>query len=239
MTTKDLDPETEDEFAALRALHASIRTEADALFGIDPAQIHAKAGKMGNIRVVCGVDPGVTGAICIWDLESGRMQMFDMPTAHMDVGRGRNSRTRTITSAVKLGALMSEVQPRPDVAWLEDVASRPGQGVRSMFTFGRSVGIIEGVMGALAIPVFHVAPSRWTREFGVIGKSALHDGSAGRQPNSRAVARSAFPEYASLFERVKDNGRADAALIAMFGAKHATGQVLGKYRGERLTVTGD
>jgi len=232
MSTRDLDPETENEYAHIRALHEAIRTEANALFAHDLKALNPE----NRVRVVGGVDPGAKGAICTFDLETGRLRMYDMPNAHIDVGRGRNARARNVTSAVKLGAMVAGFDPQPDVMWLEDVAARPGQGVSSMFTFGRAVGVVEGVMGALAIPVFHVQPRVWMKEFGVIGKSALHDGSAGRRPNSRYVASAAFPEYADLFQRVKDDGRADAALIALYGAKHANGQVISKYRGERLTV---
>jgi crossover junction endodeoxyribonuclease RuvC len=227
-----LDPETEDEYARIRELHDQIRTEANLRF-LTPGQ----NTPMQNVaRVIGGCDPGAKGAICTYDLETGRLVMYDMPLAHVDVGRGRNSRARNVTSAVKLGAIVRAMDPMPDVMWLEDVAARPGQGVSSMFTFGRAVGVVEGVMGGLGIPVYHVAPRVWMREFRVIGKSALHDGGAGRRPNSRYVAGAAFPEYAGMFQRVKDDGRADAALIALYGAKHANGTVVGKYRGESLTV---
>lgn len=233
MSTRDLDPETQDEHAALRALHEQVRSEATRLY----AQPSKASTGLPHVRYIGGCDPGAKGAIVVFDVEGGTLKVHDMPLAHVDVGKGRGARQRNVTSAVKLGALIADLDPRPDVMWLEDVAARPNQGVSSMFSFGRSVGVVEGVMGALAIPVYHVRPTVWMKEFGVIGKSALHDGTAGRRPNSRFVAASAFPEYAELFQRVKDDGRADAALIALYGAKHANGQIISKYRGERLAFT--
>ena len=41
----------------------------------------------------------------------------------------------------------------PDSAIIEKVGAMPGQGVSSMFQFGRSVGMVEGVLAALQIPV--------------------------------------------------------------------------------------
>lgn len=227
-----LDADDANEHAALRKLHENIRTEAEALFAINPG-----GSKMPRtMTLIGGCDPGVTGAICVFNLDDGSLRIYDMPRAFVDQGKGRQARTRNITSAVQLGELMAKMDPKPDVMWLEDVAARPGQGVSSMFTFGRAVGVVEGVMGALSIPVMHVTPGVWMKDFGVVGKSSLHSGKAGRVANSRALASSAFPEYAQLFSRVKDNGRADATLIALYGAKHATGKIISKYRGERLSL---
>jgi crossover junction endodeoxyribonuclease RuvC len=84
----------------------------------------------------------------------------------------------------------------------------PNQGVSSMFTFGKSAGIIEGVLGAMNIPVTFVTPQKWIKAMSVVGGK---DG-------SRKRASELLPEFASEFKRVKDNGRSDAALIALFGA---------------------
>lgn len=231
MSTRDLDPETESEADRLRRLHDGIRTEVNEKLSHDVAGLRPNANAFNKI---CGIDPGASGAVAIFDIESSELRIYDMPTATMDVGKGRKARNRRLTSAVKLGALLREEEP--DVLWLEDVAARPGQGVSSMFAFGRAVGVVEGVAGGLQIPVFHVTPQRWMGEFGVVGKSHIHGGGPGGIPTSRRMAASAFPEYARLFDRVKDDGRADAALIALYGAKHANGQVAGKYKGESLAL---
>jgi crossover junction endodeoxyribonuclease RuvC len=84
----------------------------------------------------------------------------------------------------------------------------PNQGVSSMFTFGKSAGIIEGVLGAMNIPVTFVTPQKWMKAMNVVGGK---DG-------SRKRASELLPEFASEFKRVKDNGRSDACLIALYGA---------------------
>jgi crossover junction endodeoxyribonuclease RuvC len=43
-------------------------------------------------------------------------------------------------------------------AFVEGVGARPGEGAVGAFSFGRSRGCIEGVLGALAIPVTFIAP---------------------------------------------------------------------------------
>ena len=43
----------------------------------------------------------------------------------------------------------------------------PGQGVTSMFSFGKSAGFIEGVLQALRIPYQLIPPQKWKKEFGL------------------------------------------------------------------------
>ena len=57
------------------------------------------------------------------------------------------------------------------VVMTEQVGSRPGQGVRSMFTFGRNMGHIEGILTALQIPYDMVTPQAWQRRLGVPTKA--------------------------------------------------------------------
>jgi crossover junction endodeoxyribonuclease RuvC len=42
----------------------------------------------------------------------------------------------------------------------------------------------------------------------------------GGKDGSRARAMELFPEQTALFKRVKDDGRSDAALIALWGSKN-------------------
>lgn len=183
-----------------------------------------------NHRRIAAIDPGATGAIALLDRVTGQLQVWDMPLAEIDIGNGRHARQKKATSALGVASILSDAAP--DVVWIEDVGARPGQGVVSMFTFGRAVGTLEGVCAGLAIPVQHVRPQIWMREFGVVGKGYKTDGST-KTPNGRKIAAEAYPEYAAMFDRVKDHGRADAALIALYGAKFARGLVTSKYAGER------
>jgi hypothetical protein len=73
-----------------------------------------------------------------------------------------------------------------------------------MFNFGRSAGLIEGCIVAKNIPHTYVTPATWTK---AVGRAAGKDA-------SRMRAMELFPAKADLFKRAKDDGRADAALIA-------------------------
>ena len=67
------------------------------------------------------------------------------------------------------------------------------------------------LLAALNIPVTYVAPATWTRAMGKPqGKDA-----------SRHRAMELFPDHQQRFKRVMDDGRAEAALIATWGIRHA------------------
>lgn len=96
-------------------------------------------------------------------------------------------------------------------AFIELVGARPGEGAIGAFAFGRSRGVVEGVLGACGVPATHMTPPMWKRLVGIpAGKDGAKDAA-----RSEAIRR--WPDGAALFARVKDDGRAEAALIAVAG----------------------
>jgi crossover junction endodeoxyribonuclease RuvC len=81
-----------------------------------------------------------------------------------------------------------------------------------MFSFGCSFGVILGVLAALSIPLVLVRPQAWKKRAGLPGKRENKDA-------ARTLAQQLYP-LAEL-GRKKDIGRADAILIARFGAKES------------------
>jgi crossover junction endodeoxyribonuclease RuvC len=155
--------------------------------------------------IVLGIDPGANGALAF--VQNGHLiEVVDMPT--MVVRRG--SRDVREVSAPSLGVIMRAHDA--DAAYIEQVGAMPGQGVSSMFAFGRAVGVLEGVLAACGIPVTKVPPQTWQRAMRV----------RGGKDGARERAGQLYPRMAQLFERKKDDGRADAALIATYGANELT-----------------
>ena len=148
---------------------------------------------------VIGIDPGISGAIAIF--EDGKLDcVVDMPTLKIASGKTMKSHI----SAIGLVDILDGWSPNEAHVVTERVHARPGQGVSSMFNFGRSTGIIEGVVAAMHFPSTYVTPAAWTKAV---------DRAAGKDA-SRMRAMELFPAKADLFKRAKDDGRADAALIA-------------------------
>jgi crossover junction endodeoxyribonuclease RuvC len=153
---------------------------------------------------ILGIDIGVVGAVALLDAETGELiQIDDMP-ALQDGPAGR----RAVNAA-----LLAEIvfKSHAGAAFVEFVGARPGEGAVGAFAFGRSRGVVEGVLGAAGVPSSFITPQSWKREVGI------PPGKVGAKDAARSMAIRRWPAHAGLFARVKDDGRAEAALIAVAG----------------------
>jgi crossover junction endodeoxyribonuclease RuvC len=153
---------------------------------------------------VIGIDPGLSGAIAVIN-GNDDLIIFDMPTMTVE----RNGKAKRQVSASVLAQILKTAKSDDCHVFVEKVSAMAGQGVTSVFSFGRSFGMIEGILAALHMPVTYVAPATWVK--------AVHRG-AGKDA-SRSRAMELFPDNQADFKRVKDDGRSDASLIAYWG-KH-------------------
>ncbi len=146
---------------------------------------------------VIGIDPGATGGVALLDTEGRLVAVDDMPYLDGSV------------SAPLLADLLRDHQLRfPDaVAWVEKAQSMPRQGVASTFKYGTGFGVILGVLGALQIRTHQVRPAQWKQTAGLSSDKTA----------SRRRAIELWPMQAGHFARKKDDGRAEAALIAHHG----------------------
>jgi crossover junction endodeoxyribonuclease RuvC len=152
---------------------------------------------------IIGIDIGSKGALALLDENGSLLEVADMPWLN-DGPKGR--------PAVN-GPLLAELVYRwhASAAYIEYVGARPGEGAVGAFAFGRSRGVVEGVLGACGVPATQIAPASWKRAVGIApGKDGAKDAA-----RSEAIRR--WPGQAGLFARVKDDGRAEAALIAVAG----------------------
>lgn len=153
--------------------------------------------------IIIGIDPGITGAIA-WFAEDGKLvSVGDLPMIKVKVGKG--FRTQMVPSALA-DALATLPQDNVHV-FLEQVASRPGEGAVGAFSFGRGFGQIEGVLAGMLVPYTLVPPGKWKKALAVPADKG--------QARMRACRE--FPAFAAQFARVKDDGRAEASLIGLYG----------------------
>lgn len=146
-----------------------------------------------------GIDPGVIGGWAVLNELGALVAADDLPVA----GDG----AQRMIAPPLLAAIVGRYQPTN--ATVERVGSMPGQGVASSFKFGRAVGVIDGVLGAAACPVVYVAASTWKKHFRLSAEKEC----------SRQRAIETWPDKAQLFARKCDHGRAEAALIALWGMR--------------------
>jgi crossover junction endodeoxyribonuclease RuvC len=156
--------------------------------------------------LIVGVDIGSRGAIAVLALRASLpelLDVFDMPCLN-DGPAGR----RAVNPA-----LFAEIiaKTHPSKAYIELVGARPGEGAVGAFAFGRSRGVVEGVLGALCVPATHISPVAWKRAVG------LPAGRDGAKDAARSLAIARWPAHAARFAKVKDDGRAEAALIGLAG----------------------
>lgn len=152
--------------------------------------------------IVAGIDPGKTGALAILHPDN-TAEFFDVPTIKL---RGKDVPAYTDWHSTWHGALCFA---EPHTVMIEDVAARPGQGVTSMFKFGRTLGFAHAiVLGIRPRPaVQFVTPASWKGKLGLLnsGKGA-----------SREKAVTLYPSTERFLARVKDDGRAEALLLAHY-----------------------
>lgn len=161
---------------------------------------------------ILGIDPGLTGALALY-AGGETLIIYDMPTyvAKKKTKLDLDALDRCLHSLAEGWHV--------DYVFIERVGAMPRQGVSSAFNFG----FVAGALHALVVAHFGttacrvVTPQQW--KFGVgIDANPDHDKKA-RKATSRARAVELFPSHADLFKRAKDDGRAEAALIAWYGAK--------------------
>ena len=152
---------------------------------------------------VIGIDPGAGGAVAILEKSGQLVQVFDMPSVEVVVG----GKAKRRVSPEMLAAELRMYNVAGTVAYIEQVGAMPGQGVSSMFAFGEAFGLAKGVLAGLTIPVQTVTPGKWKK---ALNLNAGKDG-------ARAKAAALWPDMAGEFRRVKDDGKAEAALIGHWG----------------------
>jgi crossover junction endodeoxyribonuclease RuvC len=142
--------------------------------------------------MICGVDPGSKGAIAL--LYPNYAEIHDMPMLGKEVNGSEVAR------------IFKEFPP--DHIWLEQVNSF-GMGRTSAYNFGQGVGVLKGVFQAMQIPFTLVTPQKWKKSYG-LSKEKDH---------SRLLVTRMYPSLADQFVRKKDDGRAEALLIAKYGSE--------------------
>lgn len=149
---------------------------------------------------VLGIDPGASGALA-WIEDERCVSLQDMPLEDKKVD-GR-----------ELKRLIEHFAP-VDFVVIEKVHSMPNQGVSSTFKFGMAYGAALAVVQSLGYEIIDVPPQTWKKYFQLTGKE---------KTASIELALQKWPDTKDKLYRKKDHGRADAALIALWGMENYDG----------------
>lgn len=157
---------------------------------------------------VVGIDPGIDGAIALFDGKN--LLVEDIPNLEVKVAK----KFKKAINFSALSELFHLIFAGADHAFLEQVGAMPGQGVTSMFNFGKTAGALEMALSMSGLPYTLIAPVKWKSELGL--------NSSGTRSLQRA--NQIFPSFPHFFKRVKDHNRAEAALLAWYGYQIMTGK---------------
>ena len=162
---------------------------------------------MKNIYI--GIDPGSAGCAVAIDKEGKFISMIRFNTAtHADIAKFFQG--LVFDSGGSISCL------------LEQVGIMPGEGVSSAFTFGKNVGLMEGMLIALGISYETKIPRTWQKIFGIQPRFKPKKGETGVEESKTEFKRRVRGYAERLFPDVKmTNDVADALLIAEAGRRLA------------------
>lgn len=156
---------------------------------------------------VLAIDPGVTGALAIINYLDGQATVeavHDLPTWSEKTSQGK---VRRYVDPVALLAMVKQAGPI-DKVLVERLVAPPGIASQVAFSLGATAATISAVMRFAKLRPSLVSPSVWKRALEVPA-----DKEAARKYATRAFASDAH------WSRKMDHNRAEAALIALYGAK--------------------
>lgn len=163
--------------------------------------------------IVVGIDPGKTGGIAAVD-GSGKVYVVAKPMPVTNDGH---------VDSVVLAKYLNSWSP--SFIFIESVHAMPGQGVTSMFSFGRTVGQIDAVCELYRAersqcPIGYVTPQKWMK--------FIHSPTVRGDTKERSLqtAKMLFPRMdflATSRSKVPHMGMVEALLIAEYGRQSVLG----------------
>lgn len=176
-----------------------------------------------TVSVIIGIDVGLDGGVAMLG-DDGQVFIYEMPTDVIVTGTKKKPKKRRVVNGHKLRRIFRDVQKnarevyvmieraqlRPAVRRDENGALQVNQGVASQAAFMEQYGLIRGILIGLGIPYEEVHPASW--------KADIFHG-ASDKTDARVMAANLFPNVAERFELKKNDGLAEATLIAEYARR--------------------
>ena len=170
--------------------------------------------------MIAGVDPGNDGAVAILQDDGGFVRVYDMPMLTVEVAvrvKGQNKKRikhhldEAGLRAILVDNLVSHVFTEKAQVMPADRDGEKVQGIVSMGNYMKAYGQILGICAGLQIPKQEVHPASWKAKM-------MADMPRGKG-SSIVRCKQLFPGIACL-ERKKDDGRAEAILVGLYGIRY-------------------
>lgn len=161
-------------------------------------------------KYVIGIDGGVNGALTVLT-DKGIVEQTVMPTVTGNKGRSEYD-------CRALVEFLSKYADKDVMVVLEKAQYTPALGGISSFSFGKSFGMMIGMLEALRMPYMLVAARSWQA---IMFRDMSYTDS---KQASALVAQRLFPHHdfrATERSKKVHDGKTDSTLIALYGQRNA------------------
>ena len=166
-------------------------------------------------RAYIGADPGMGGALAIYQPGPPvTLEVVDMPALLIDGKRRMDFWKLTALldawrSSYHIGLVgIERVHAMP----LRGAGGQIRQSPNGLFEFGFAAGALQQAVVSAGLTMVLIPPATWKAVYGLRGGRENKD-------MSRQKANQMFPGYAHKWERKKDDGRAEAVLLAHYASR--------------------
>lgn len=155
--------------------------------------------------IICGIDPGLNGAISFINSDNKEINAEKAPIFKVDIGK----KSKRFLDMWTLLSMLDDHQP--EHVFIEKQQPMPKQGLVSTFATGMGYGVYLGMLVASGISYTEVMARKW--------KSDLRCPSD--KDASRKRASELMPNGSHLWQLKTYDGVAEASLIAYWGMTHS------------------
>jgi crossover junction endodeoxyribonuclease RuvC len=148
-----------------------------------------------EMKTILGIDNGLGGSLCFYNGEE--CMIYDMPTLEV--------KNRNVLDMQAIARLLK--QDPPWHTYIEKLTPMPKVSGLSGFSMGHSEGFILGLLTGFNLPYTLIRPNNWKA---IMQCPADKDG-------ARQRASQLLPQFAHNWPLKKHDGRAESALIALYG----------------------
>lgn len=155
-------------------------------------------------RIYVGIDPGIGGAVAAVTAQGEFIDVASMPIQAKKSGRNE-------VDALALHEWFESLRGKRILySMIERVSAMPGQGVSGMFSLGDSFGSARAIAVVSSERTDFAQPGVWKKKMQLTNNKFY----------SLTVARKCFPKASEHLSRKKDEGKAEALLLAKYAAQH-------------------
>ena len=166
-------------------------------------------------RAYSGADPGMGGALAIYQPGPPvTLEVVDMPALLID-GKRRMDFWK-LAAVLRVWVTDNHIErvavERVHAMPLRGAGGQIRQSPNGLFEFGFAAGALQQAVVSAGLTMVLIPPATWKAVYGLRGGRENKD-------MSRQKASQMFPGYAHLWARKKDDGRAEAVLLAHYASK--------------------